>query len=652
MLLIKVINGYSNWKDATIGFRNHELSGCHREAVEVVISLPATTMNIGAHLSQQYAQEKEMNRKMLIKVLSCIKFLARQGLPLRGHGDDSDGNLLQLLMYQGGDEIKDWLQRRTNKYTSHELQNSFLKMMALDVLRNVADKLQKSPYLTIMIDETTDISNQEQVTIVLRRIDNKFETYEEFIGLYTVSSIEAECLTEVIKDTMIRLNLSIKKLRGQCYDGCSTMSGTRTGVAKRISDEEPRAVFTHCYGHSLNLAASDTVKKSKLLKQALETAQEITKLIKFSPRRDAVFKRLKAENESMLENKTIGIRVLCPTRWTVRADSLFSIIENYSVLHDTWDEALEISRDTESKARIQGVQSQMKKFDFLFGVVLGEMILRHTDNLSKALQAKVISAAEGQQTADMVVQTLQKLRDDQQYDLFWMKMIKMSESLEVENAQVPRKRKLPKRYDDGLAEAEFHNDPKLYYRQHYFEAIDLAINCIQGRFQQPGYQIYSNLEQLLLKASQGQDYASEFEHTCSFYKDDFQLDMLRAQLQIFTNECQRQQKETGIPFTTVFDIKEFFCTLTDSQKSLLSEVCKVVKLILIMPATNATSERSFSALRRVKSYLRSTMSQQRLNNLLILHVHKDITDTIDLQKIATEFIGDSEHRLKIFGTYH
>lgn len=77
---------------------------------------------------------------------------------------------------------------------------------------------------------------------------------------------------------MIRLNLSMSKLRGQCYHGCSTMSGTRTGVAKPIADEEPRAVFSHCYGHSLNLAVSDTVKKSKLMKDALDTTHEITKL--------------------------------------------------------------------------------------------------------------------------------------------------------------------------------------------------------------------------------------------------------------------------------------------------------------------------------------------------------------------------------------
>ena len=158
-------------------------------------------------------QEKELNRKILIKILSCIQFLARQGLPLRGHGNDNDGNLLQPLKFQGGDEIKDWLQSKASKCTSHEVQNSFLKMMALDVLRNVTEKLQKSPYLTIMIDETTDVTNQEQVTIVLQRVDDNFETYEEFIGLYTVSS---ECLTKAIKYAMIRLNLSMEKLCGQC----------------------------------------------------------------------------------------------------------------------------------------------------------------------------------------------------------------------------------------------------------------------------------------------------------------------------------------------------------------------------------------------------------------------------------------------------
>ena len=56
-------------------FKQHEGSHCHREAVEVIITLPATTMHIGAQLSQEYAREMENNRKVLLRVLSCIQFL-------------------------------------------------------------------------------------------------------------------------------------------------------------------------------------------------------------------------------------------------------------------------------------------------------------------------------------------------------------------------------------------------------------------------------------------------------------------------------------------------------------------------------------------------------------------------------------------------
>ena len=134
------------------------------------------------------------------------------------------------------------------------------------------------------------------------------------------------------------------------------MSSSKSGVAKKISDLEPRAVYTHCYGHALNLAAGDTLKQCKVMKDSLETTWEITKLIKYSPRRDGIFQKLK---ETLPVGNTPGIRVLCPTRWTVRAESLNSIIANYEVLERTWDEALQITQDTETKARIRGVAAQM-----------------------------------------------------------------------------------------------------------------------------------------------------------------------------------------------------------------------------------------------------------------------------------------------------
>ena len=122
------------------------------------------------------------------------------------------------------------------------------------------------------------------------------------------------------------------------------MAGARNGVATQILSEEPRAVFTHCYGHALNLAVGDTVKKNKILSNALDMTFEISKLLKWSPRRDAIFHDLK----TALGPDTPGFRMLCPTRWTVRAASLQSVVDNFMVLAETWNEALSVVGDSET----------------------------------------------------------------------------------------------------------------------------------------------------------------------------------------------------------------------------------------------------------------------------------------------------------------
>lgn len=113
------------------------------------------------------------------------------------------------------------------------------------------------------------------------------------------------------------------------------------------------------------------------------------------------------------------MRVFCPTRWTVKADTLKSIIENYEVLMEVREGSLESAKDTEKRARIRGVSLYMRKFDFLFGAMVGECLLRHSDNLSKAQQSQVLCAAEGQRTVVLTLATLEALRKDDKFALFW-----------------------------------------------------------------------------------------------------------------------------------------------------------------------------------------------------------------------------------------
>ena len=158
-----------------------------------------------------------------------------------------------------------------------------------------------------MADEDTDISNREQVAVCMRWVDNDFQPHEHFISLYKVESIAASELVSVLKDTLLRTKLSISNCRGQWYDGASNMTGVRNGVSSQISAEESRAIFLHCYGHALNFAVGDCVKSNNVLRDTLDTTFEISKLVKYSPRRDTIFEKLKAE----LAPDTPVFRTLC-----------------------------------------------------------------------------------------------------------------------------------------------------------------------------------------------------------------------------------------------------------------------------------------------------------------------------------------------------
>ena len=159
---------------------------------------------------------------------------------MRGHKDENYSNVIQLCRLRGEDDprLMAWLKKKTDKYTSAEMQNNMLQIMGLTILREIATCLQNSDFFCIMADETSDLSNHEQLVICIRWEDDKLEAREDFIGLQKLERADASSITALVKDWLIRMNLSIHKARGQCYDGCSTMSGAKTGVATQMKKSE------------------------------------------------------------------------------------------------------------------------------------------------------------------------------------------------------------------------------------------------------------------------------------------------------------------------------------------------------------------------------------------------------------------------------
>jgi len=185
--------------------KKHANSAFHNEAAEVVITLPATTGDVGEHLSTKHLREKQQNSNVLMKLLCSVRFLARQGLALRGDGSEEDGNYLQLLQLLASHDplISEWLQKKSYRYTSHKIQYHFLELMAKDILGNISSCLQQSTFATLMIDETTDMSNVSQAVVMLRYVTDLFHVHEDFIGLYKVPSTDAATLVANAKEALV-----------------------------------------------------------------------------------------------------------------------------------------------------------------------------------------------------------------------------------------------------------------------------------------------------------------------------------------------------------------------------------------------------------------------------------------------------------------
>ena len=300
------------------------------------------------------------------------------------------------------------------------------------------------------------------------------------------------------------------------------------------------------------------------------------------------------------------------------------------------------------KGRIIGVQAQMLRYNTLFGLQLCKRILKITDNLSRTLQRQSMSAAEGQALAEMTSRTLQGMRTNESFSLFFSLVNRLSERTGTEPPVLPRKRKAPQRYEIGLGEGFHSKTAEEHYRLQYYEVLDVVITSIKTRFEQPGYLMYKNLEDLLVRAANNQSFDESLGCVTALYKNDFDRSLLSAQLQnlgpAFTQFSRAEP-------ASLRDCFKFLRDLSPAQRSFFSEVCRLAQLILVMPSTNAVSERTFSAMRRLKTYLRSTMAQSRLNHLMILNIYQEDVDSLDIDTIANEFIRGSEHRLRQFGKF-
>ena len=263
-----------------------------------------------------------------------------------------------------------------------------------------------------------------------------------------MAKTDSTVLVKTIEDALLRLNLSMNDCRGQCYDGASNMAGHISGVQAQIRQKCQKALFLHCCAHSLNLVVQDSTRCVSLIRDVLDFVKDLNTVIRASAKRFAIFQTIQAglcssdsDSDGMhVTSSPTLLRPLCPTRWTVRAESMQSVVDNYRVIMLTLD-TISSTDQSESGSKAAGLFRTFHCFSTYFGLKLGISVFERAEKLSKLLQSKHLTASAAKQAAADVIKSFNSDRSDIQYANFWSSATSEAKALDVDEPILPRRQR-------------------------------------------------------------------------------------------------------------------------------------------------------------------------------------------------------------------
>ena len=214
--------------------------------------------------------------------------------------------------------------------------------------------------------------------------------------------------------------------------------------------------------------------------------------------------------------------------------------------------------------------------------------------------------------------------------------VSKADELGLDPLRLPRKRNPPRPFT-GPATAFNPTSAEQFYRQQYLTFVDAVVVQLNERYDPSKTDMasYKLLEDMLLSGKvAGESFIQKYP--------ELKKDTLAVQLAMFkqtTGACSLHEAEVA------------YRDMTKEVRDLFPQVVILLKLFLVCPVSSSECERSFSTLRRLKTWLRSTMTQRRLNAVAVCNSHHDLLDNISVQSLAKEFPNRSERRRQTFGHF-
>ncbi|KAK7878088.1 hypothetical protein WMY93_031235 [Mugilogobius chulae] len=467
------------------------------------------------------------------------------------------------------------------RYTSKTSQNELLECIFEVYEKAIQDEISQAPFVAVQADETTDVACISQCVIVLRYITNEGAMVERFLSFSPLIDRTAEGLEKLLKDKLEPYKLE-NKLIAQTYDGAAVMSGASSGLQVRLKETFPHAHFVHCYAHQLNLIVQQACSSLTPVRIFFANITAFATFFSKSPKRTAVL------------DEVCGRRIPASgqTRWNFKSRTVHTVFEQQDTLKQCFEKIKnDDSWDSVSIQQAHGLFQLLSDPDFVFLLTFFHTALMHVDTLYSVLQKRTTDALITRQAREK----------------FCSSMTEIKNKLAIDDVQP--------------------NPDTRTRRPQRTNNIQIATQCCDIM-----------MEQLKVRFEKARHLAAFELIDPEFFpqfNDTFPQNQLIIASEFYPMICKEKLTSeliviySGAEFAGLKSASSLLEMLTKNNlQTTFSETLKLTQIAITTPVTSAEAERCFSTLKRIKSFLRSSMGQARLNALAVLSVERELIQKI------------------------
>ena len=334
----------------------------------------------------------------------------------------NEGNFLELVRFHAetDEKLRKHLANspQNARYTSKTIQNELINIIGSRIRTGILEEIKQAKFFSVIAGEVTDTSTLEQLSICLRYVlDSNIR--EVFVDFVAVERITGKVLAGAIINCLTAWGLSLRDLRGQCYDGSANMSGARSGCLALLQQSAPKAVYFHCAAHQLNLAVVAACKIQGFMSTE-STIGEIARFFAFSAKRqrflDKGFQSLVKKTKAHAKK----LKDACRTRWVQRIDAYTVFTELLPAVRVVLQAmtcpaqfpelGLSWNWDSDTVTKANGFLYQIESSSFLICLKILLEVFSYIRVLTLMLQMEALDVSYAYSQVDLVVSTIQEMR--------------------------------------------------------------------------------------------------------------------------------------------------------------------------------------------------------------------------------------------------